>query len=149
MIGLGIAAKITGRPVHATLDEDGRIHGAPPDWLEEVRQRWTDIVREAALAELYRQATAAFKTIREELAEAEQAEALGVPPPGGRPSTELLDLIKQGQTAFKKVYQAVQGAAAVAEINAALEAARSQGLTWLVPEDWQAYPETCPWELAT
>jgi len=149
VIGLGVAAKVTGHPIHATLDEDGRIHGAPPDWIEEVRQRWTDIVREAAMAELYRRATAAFRAIREELVEAEEAEALGVPPPRGRSSQELQALLDAGRTAFKQVYDAVSAAQSVAEINAALEAARSQGLDWLVGPDWQAYPETCPWELAT
>jgi len=118
-------------------------------YLEQVRAAWLDIVRAEAERYLYTNATASFRRIREELAEAQEAESLGVPPPGGRSSAELQALIQQGQAAFKQVYQAVQDAASVAEINAALDGARQQGLDWLVGLDWQPYPETCPWTWAT
>jgi len=117
-------------------------------YLDRVRAAWAEIVREAAMAELYRRATAAFRAIREELAEAEEAEALGVPPPRGRSSQELQAILDAGRAAFKQVYDAVSAAQSVAGINAALARAREQGLTWLVPESWQAYPEECPWEVA-
>jgi len=118
-------------------------------YLDQVRKAWADIVRADAERYLYSNASATLRRIRDELAEAQEAEALGVPPPGGRSSTQLQTLIQQGQAAFKRVYQAVQGAATVADVNAALDGARQQGLTWLVGLDWAPYPETCPWTVAT
>jgi len=113
----------------------------PPDWVA--------YVRELATHAIYTNASATFRRIRAELAEAQEAEAFGVPPPGGRSSAQLQTLIQQGQQAFKNVYRAVQAATTVAEINAALTGAQQQGLTWLVGPDWQPYPETCPWTVAT
>ena len=130
-----------------------RVIGADPAdanaYLGQVRAAWDDIVREAAKQGVYQRATAAFKTISEELAEAEEAEALGVPPPRGRSTEELQELLAAGRAAFKQVYDAVSAAQSVAEINVALEAAREQGLTWLVPGDWEPYVEACPWTLAS
>ena len=106
---------------------------------------WLARVRAAASKRLQLNAAAALHAIRTELAEAQEAEALGVPPPGGRSSTQLQNLIQQGQTAFKQAYQAVGAAASVAEISTALSGALQQGLAWLVGSDWQPYPDTCPW----
>ncbi len=129
---------------HGGYPDGGLVYGDPTlvtDWVARVRA--------AAQRRLQLNAAAALHVIRAELAEAQEAEALGVPPPGGRSSTQLQTLIQQGQTAFKSVYQAVQSATTIAGINAALEAARQQGLDWLVGPDWDPYPETCPWTVAT
>jgi len=127
----------------------GANQAAASAYLSRVRDAWSDIVREAAKHEIYQRATAAFKTINEELAEAKEAEALGVPPPAGRSSEELQERLDAGRAAFKEIYGAVSAAATVADINAALEAARERGLTWLVPEHWEPYVEACPWTLAS
>ncbi len=151
---LSVIQKIVPLPTGATgLALEGnalRVLGADAAaakaYLERVREAWPEIVRADAERALYTNATASFRRIREELAEAQEAEALGVPPPGGRSSAELNDLIVQGQAAFKAVYQAVQAATSVANINTVLDGARQQGLDWLVGPD---YPETCPWTVAT
>ncbi len=154
---LGLAQKLIPLPpgAHGLALEDNKLYVLGVDqatvraYLDKVKAAWTDIVRADVERALYTNATASFRRIREELAEAQEAEALGVPPPGGRSSAELNDLIAQGQAAFKAVYQAVQAATSVADINAVLETARQQGLDWLVGPDWQPYPETCPWTVAT
>lgn len=117
-------------------------------YLDSVRAAWADIVRTDALATLYGNGTAALRDIREELAEAQEAEAIGVPPPGGRSSATLEQILSQGRATFKSVYDSVSAAATVADINAVLGGSRDQGLTWLVHTDWEPYPEECPWQVA-
>ena len=149
MIGISTANKVLGTAVQASLTEDGMLYGVGFDWLNQVRAKWVGIVRADALQRLTRAGTAAFRAIREELAEAQEAEALGVPPPGGRSASGVQRLLDQGRQAFRQVYQAVENATSVAEINAALEQARKSGLTWLVGPEWEPYPEECPWTVAT
>ena len=149
MIGISTANRVLGTAIRASLTEDGVLTGVDASWLDQVRSRWLDIVRADATQMLTRAATAAFERIRKELAEAQEAENLGVPPPGGRSAAEVQALLDQGRQAFRQVYQAVEAAASVAEINAVLEQARESGLTWLVGPDWEPYPEECPWTVAT
>jgi len=149
MIGISTANQVLGTAVQASLVEGDTLYGTRADWLNQVRAHWLDIVRADALQQLTRAGTAAFRTIREELAEAQEAGELGVPPPDGRSAAEVQALLDQGRQEFRQVYQAVEAAASVAEINAALQQARDSGLTWLVGLDWEPYPETCPWMVGT
>jgi len=127
----------------------GVSDAATQSYLENVRAAWVDIVRADALARLTRAATRALRAISEELADAREAEQIGVPPPGGRSSADVQAALEQGRQAFRLVYQEVESATSVAAINTALEQARDNGLTWLVGLDWEPYPETCPWMVGT
>ena len=154
---LGVTQKTVALPHGATgLALEGtalRVLGADTAtaqaYLDQVRAAWLDIVRADATKTLTRAAAAAFRRIREELAEAEEAENLGVPPPGGRSAAEVQVLLDQGRQAFQRVYQAVENAASIAEINDTVQQARDSGLTWLVGLDWEPYPEECPWTIAS
>ena len=121
----------------------GESHTAA--YLDEVRARWSDIVREAARQRVTANAIARLRALRTERDDAAEAEALGVPPPGGRSVAELDQLISEIQAVFRSVHDAINAAASVAEINAALQGALDDGHAWLVGEDWEPYPEECPW----
>ena len=108
-------------------------------------QDWTGYVKGLATEYLTKRAARALRTIRDELADAQEAEALGIQPPAGGSSQELQALLQQRQQAFKTVHDAIQGATTIADINAALQDARTQGLDWLVGPEWEPYPDTCPW----
>ena len=117
-------------------------------YLDQVRAAWLDIVRADALNRLAQNGTAALEAISSERQRAAFAEQHGLPlPQGVRPTATLDQLMADGVAAYKATLAAVQNAATVAEINAALDGARQQSLDWLVPPDWQPYPDTCPWSV--
>ena len=115
-----------------------------------IATEWPARVQAAATRRLQENARAAFLAITTERQQAAFAESAGLPlPEGVRPTSTLDQLMVDGQAAYKAALDAVAAAASVAEINAALEQARDNGLTWLVGPDWEPYPEECPWTVAT
>ncbi len=117
-------------------------------YLDQVRAKWLDIVRTDALNQLAANGTAALEAISSERQRAAFAEQHGLPlPQGVRPTATLDQLMADGVAAYKATLAAVQNATTVAKINATLDGARQHGLDWLVPPDWQPYPETCPWSV--
>jgi len=118
----------------------GTVYGDPA-----VATEWFSRVKAAAAKRVQLNAAAAMHAIRLELAEAQEAEALGVPPPRGRSTTELNDLIQQGQAAFKTVFQNIEGASDISGVNTVLNNSLQGGLGWMVGGDWSPYPDTCPW----